>query len=47
MIEIGFVASCSGVLEQVFVSEPLPYLPGFSEDAKLHERAKIWALRKL
>ena len=34
-------------IEQIFISEDLPYLPGFSDEAKLHERARIYIYRVL
>ena len=34
-------------IEKLSVSEDLPYLPGFSEDARLHERARIYIYKVL
>ena len=34
-------------IEKVSISEDLPYLPGFSEDARLHERARIYIYKVL
>ena len=34
-------------MEQVYLSDDLPYLPGFSEEAKQHERARIYIYKVL